>query len=129
VRVSKIIGSPGYPAPEDRIRADAIEGYDRCYYPWGVARQFGAILGSGSLAKYNRQVRVPTVVMHGLADKLMRPTGGRAIATTIPRARLVLFPGMGHELPEPLWDQVIGELCVTFDESGAATPDALRPAN
>ena len=33
VRVARIIGSPGYPAPEDRVRADAIEGYDRSYYP------------------------------------------------------------------------------------------------
>ena len=40
VRVNKIIGSPGYPAPEDRVRADAIEGYDRSYYPAGVARHF-----------------------------------------------------------------------------------------
>lgn len=123
VRVNKIIGSPGYPMAEDRVRADVIEGYDRSYYPWGVKRQFGAILGSGSLLHYNRQVTAPTVVIHGLADKLMRPSGGRSIATTIPRARLVLFPGMGHELPEPLWDQIVGELCVTFADSSSS--DAL----
>jgi pimeloyl-ACP methyl ester carboxylesterase len=129
VRVSKIIGSPAYPAPEDRIRAEAIEGYDRSYYPWGVKRQFGAILGSGSLQHYDRRIDAPTVVIHGLADKLMRPSGGRSIATTIPRARLVLFPGMGHELPEPLWDQIVGELCVTFAESRSSAPDALGSAS
>jgi pimeloyl-ACP methyl ester carboxylesterase len=130
VRVNKIIGSPGYPSPEERIRADAIEGYDRSYYPWGVKRQFGAILGSGSLQHYNRQIAVPTVVIHGLADKLMRPSGSRSIATTIPRARLVLFPGMGHELPQQLWDQVVGELCVTFAESSSeSAPDALDSAS
>ena len=75
VRVNKIIGSPGYPAPEDRVRADAIEGYDRSYYPAGVARHFGAILGSGSLLRYDRQITAPTVVIHGKADKLMRPVG------------------------------------------------------
>lgn len=116
VRVAKIIGSPGYPAAEDRIRADAIEGYDRSYYPAGVARHFAAILGSGSLRRYNRQTRVPAVVIHGTADKLMRPSGGRAIARAIPRARLVLFDGMGHELPEPLWDDIVGELKNTFVE-------------
>ena len=46
IRVSRIIGSPGYPAPEDRIRAEAIEGYDRAYYPAGIGRHFAAILGS-----------------------------------------------------------------------------------
>lgn len=116
VRVSRIIGSPGYPAQEDRLRADAIEGYDRSYYPAGVGRHFAAILGSGSLLRYDRQITAPTVVIHGKADKLMRPSGGRAIARAIPRARLVLFDGMGHELPEPLWDDIVGELKTTFAE-------------
>lgn len=116
VRVSRIIGSPGYPAPEDRLRAHAIEGYDRSYYPAGVGRHFAAILGSGSLLRYDRQIAAPTVVIHGKADKLMRPAGGRAIARAIPRARLVLFDGMGHELPEPLWDDIVGELKTTFAE-------------
>lgn len=116
VRVSQIIGSPGYPAPEGRLRAEAIEGYDRSYYPAGVGRQFAAILGSGSLRRYNRETAAPTVVIHGKADKLMRPSGGRAIARAIKNARLVLFDGMGHELPEPLWDDIVGELKTTFAE-------------
>ena len=114
IRMTRIIGSPGFPVPEDKARADAIESYERCYCPAGVGRQFAAILGSGSLLPYNRQTSVPTVVIHGKADKLMRPSGGRAIARAIPGARLVLFDGMGHELPEPLWDDIIGELKSNF---------------
>jgi pimeloyl-ACP methyl ester carboxylesterase len=114
IRVSRIIGSPGYPAPEDRVRAEAIEGYDRSYYPAGIGRQFAAILGSGSLLHYDRQITVPTVVIHGKADKLMRPFGGRAVARAIKGARLVLFDGMGHELPRELWDDIVGELKTTF---------------
>ena len=114
IRVTKVTGSPGYPAPEEQIRAEAIEGYDRSYYPAGVGRHFAAILGSGSLLGYNRQVSVPTVVIHGRADKLMRPFGGRAIARAIKGARLVLFDGMGHDLPRELWDDIVGELKTTF---------------
>jgi pimeloyl-ACP methyl ester carboxylesterase len=114
VRVTRIIGSPAYPAPEERIRAEAIEGYERSFYPWGVPRHFGAVLASGSLVRYDRRITVPTVVIHGKADKLMRPSGGRAVARAIRGARLVLFDGMGHELPEQLWDQVIGELKSNF---------------
>jgi pimeloyl-ACP methyl ester carboxylesterase len=117
IRVSKIIGSPGYPAPEDRIRAEAIEGYDRSYYPAGVGRHFAAILGSGSLLRFDRQITAPTLVIHGKADKLMRPFGGRAVARAIKGARLVLFDGMGHELPEPLWDDIVGELKTNFAEA------------
>lgn len=114
VRVLSIIGSPGYPTPEDKSRADAAEGYDRSYYPAGVGRQFAAIMGSGSLRHYDRQITAPTVVIHGKADKLMRPSGGRAIARAIPGARLVLFDGMAHDLPEALWDDIVGELKSNF---------------
>ncbi|MCV7315333.1 alpha/beta hydrolase [Mycolicibacillus parakoreensis] len=114
VRVSRIIGSPAYPVPEPQLRADAIESYERSFYPWGVARHFGAILGTGSLLDYDRRIGAPTVVIHGLADKLMRPAGGRAVARAIDGSRLALIEGMGHDLPEPLWDRVIGELTTTF---------------
>ncbi|OBF04822.1 hydrolase [Mycobacterium sp. ACS4054] len=114
VRVSKIIGSQRYLAPEEQLRAEAIESYERSYYPWGVARHFDAVLGSGSLRRYNRRIAAPTVVIHGRADKLMRPFGGRAVARAIDGARLVLFDGMGHDLPQQLWDQVIGVLTNNF---------------
>ncbi|CAG6849480.1 alpha/beta hydrolase [Mycobacterium avium subsp. paratuberculosis] len=114
VRVGRIIGSPRYRVPEEQVRAEAAEGYDRNYYPQGVARHFSAVLGSGSLRRYNRRTTAPTVVIHGRADKLMRPFGGRAVARAIDGARLVLFDGMGHDLPQQLWDQVIGVLANNF---------------
>jgi pimeloyl-ACP methyl ester carboxylesterase len=118
IRVARIIGSPGYRRPEDQLRADAIEGYQRSYYPAGFARHFAAILGSGSLVHYDRQISAPAVVIHGKADKLMRPSGGKAIARAIKGARLVLIDGMGHDLPEQLWDRIVGELKTNF--AGAA---------
>jgi pimeloyl-ACP methyl ester carboxylesterase len=117
VRVSRIIGSPRYRIPDEQVRAEAAEGYDRNYYPQGIAGQFSAILGSGSLAHHNRRIVAPTVVIHGRADKLMRPFGGRAIARAIRGARLVLFDGMGHDLPQQLWDPVIGILTGNFAEA------------
>ena len=117
VRVGNIIGSPRYRVPEEQARAEAAEGYDRNYYPQGVARHFGAVLGSGSLRRYNRGTKAPTVVIHGRADKLMRPFGGRAVARAIDGARLVLFDGMGHDLPQQLWDQVIRVLRNNFEKA------------
>jgi pimeloyl-ACP methyl ester carboxylesterase len=118
VRVTEIIGSPAYRAPTEQIRAEAAESYDRSYYPWGVARHFSAVLGSGSLLRYDRRIAAQTVVIHGGADKLMRPLGGRAVARAIKGARLVLFHGMGHDLPQQLWDQVISELRSNFAAAG-----------
>jgi pimeloyl-ACP methyl ester carboxylesterase len=118
VRVSNIIGSPRYRMPEEQVRADAAEGYDRNYYPQGIARHFGAILGSGSLVHYDRRIIAPTVVVHGRSDKLMRPFGGRAIARAVDGARLVLFDGMGHDLPQQLWDRLISVLTSNFSNFG-----------
>jgi pimeloyl-ACP methyl ester carboxylesterase len=120
IRVSKIIGSPGYPKSEETIRAEAIEGYDRSYYPAGFARHFNAVLGTGSLLRYDRRIDAPTVIIHGKADKLMRPFGARAVARAIRGARLVLFDGMGHDLPEELWDDIVGELKTNFATGGSA---------
>jgi pimeloyl-ACP methyl ester carboxylesterase len=120
VRVSKIIGSPAYMKSDAQLRADAIETYERCFYPQGIGRHFGAILGSGSLRRYDGQISAPTVVIHGRADKLMRPAGGRAIARAIPGARFVLLDGMGHDLPQPLWNVIISELDATFSQFAAA---------
>jgi pimeloyl-ACP methyl ester carboxylesterase len=116
VRVANVIGSPGYRQSEEKLRADAVENYQRSYYPAGIARHFAAVLGSGSLLHYDRRITAPTVVIHGKSDKLMRPFGGRAIARAIKNSRLVLIAGMGHDLPEELWDQIVGELKTNFAE-------------
>ena len=77
-------------------------------------------MGSGSLGRYYKQISAPTVVIHGRADTLMRPAGGRAIAAAVPGARLVLFDGMGHDLPEPLFDAIVDELATTFAQFAQA---------
>ena len=116
MRVSRVIGSPGYPRSEEQLRKNAVEAYERAYYPQGIARHFDAALSSGSLRRYDRRITAPTVVIHGREDILMRPAGGRAIASAIPGARLVLFDGMAHDLPDELFDPIITELTTTFAE-------------
>jgi pimeloyl-ACP methyl ester carboxylesterase len=52
-------------------------------------------------------------VIHGDSDLLVMSSGGRATAAAIPGARLVMIPGMGHDLPPELWDRVIDEIEAT----------------
>jgi hypothetical protein len=40
----------------------------------------------------------------------MRPKAGLATASAIPGARLVTYPGMGHDLPRALWPSIIDEI-------------------
>jgi pimeloyl-ACP methyl ester carboxylesterase len=43
--------------------------------------------------------------MHGSADTLIDPSGGRRTAELIPGARFVLLEGMGHDYPRAYWDE------------------------
>ena len=107
VRVFRVIGSPGYPSDEDRLRQRAGRAFDRCYYPVGTGRQLMAISASGDRTAALRRVSAPTVVIHGRDDPLVPFSGGRATARAIPGARLVAIPGMGHDMPPPLWPRII----------------------
>ena len=49
-------------------------------------------------------------MIHGKADRLVRPSGGRATARAIPGARLMMIPGMGHDLPREAWPRLIDEI-------------------
>lgn len=119
VRVFRVIGSPGYPHNEEWLRDVGGRAYDRGHDPAGARRQLAAIRASGDRRPGLAGVRVPTLVLHGAADPLIRPAGGRATAAAVPGARLVVYPGMGHDLPYPLWPAMIGEI---GDLTGAGRP-------
>ncbi len=109
----KVIGSPKFPLDEERMRALFGRAFDRGYHPAGVARQMTAIMASGDRTATLRGVTVPSLVIHGDADPLVRIEGGRATAAAIPRAALVVIEGMGHDLPRGVWREIIdaiGEL-------------------
>jgi pimeloyl-ACP methyl ester carboxylesterase len=102
-----IIGSPGFPPDREELRAEAARAYDRGHNPEGGGRQLMAILSAKNRRRQLGQIRVPTLVIHGKADKLVRPSGGKETARCIPGAKLVLIEGMAHDLPRALWDRLI----------------------
>lgn len=114
----RVVGSPGYPLDEARLRAVAAESFRRANDPGGFARQFAAIQASGDRTERLRGVVAPTLVLHGEADPLIQLPGGQATAAAIPGARLVTFPGMGHDLPRQLWPQVIDEIATHAAAAG-----------
>jgi pimeloyl-ACP methyl ester carboxylesterase len=92
---------------EPRLKANAADAYDRCFYPRGQARQMAAIIAAGSRTAALGDVRIPALVLHGDADRLVDPSGGRRTAEAIPGARFVLIEGMGHDYPPEYWDQLV----------------------
>ncbi|MGH9171238.1 MAG: alpha/beta fold hydrolase [Acidimicrobiales bacterium] len=121
-----IIGSPGFPADEDRVRRLAGLSYDRDREPTGIARQLGAILASADRTEALGHLTMPALVIHGTSDPLVNPSGGRATAAAIPGAKLVMVEGMGHDLPTQIWDMVLDEVCASAGrvDAGLLAPPA-----
>jgi pimeloyl-ACP methyl ester carboxylesterase len=110
LRAFRAVGSPGYPADEKEAAARTARAYDRGYDPIGVARQAIASVASGDRTERLRHLEVPTLVIHGLADRMCDVSGGRATAEAIPGAELVLMEGMGHDLPPGLRSQLAARI-------------------
>src|SRR3954454_22796697 len=89
------------------LRALAAASYDRSYYPAGVPRQLAAMILDGSRADALRTLDVPTLVIHGVDDTLIDPTGGERTAALVPGARLLLVEDMGHDRPPALWPHLV----------------------
>ncbi|GAA1513676.1 alpha/beta hydrolase [Sphaerisporangium rubeum] len=106
----KVLGSPAYPADEARVREIAGQAYDRSFDPPGFGRQFAALLASGDRTAALRELSVPALVIHGEADQLVQLAGGVATADAIPGAKLLTFPGMGHDLPRALWPDFVAAI-------------------
>lgn len=95
-----VIQSPAWPLDPAVERPKLKAAIERAYHPVGVARQMCAVLGSGDRREALKTIAVPTIVLHGDADPLVRLEGGKDTAATIPDAELRIVEGMGHDMPE-----------------------------
>ena len=100
-----------------QLRALAAASYDRAYYPAGVPRQLAAMILDGSRAEALTALDVPTLVIHGLDDTLIDPSGGRRTAELVPGARLLLVEDMGHDRPPALWPHLVDAITEHTDIS------------
>ncbi len=110
VRAARVIGSPAYPPDEVRLQRRVRADYERGFYPQGVARQMAAIIADGDRRPMLKEIRTPTLVIHGEDDPLVPLAGGRDTAENIAGARLITIPGMGHDLPLALVDTLTGAI-------------------
>ena len=120
VEINRIISGPHYD-PDER-RALAERNVERSFRPDGVARQTAAIMASPDRTEALARLEVPTLVVHGLLDQLVKPSGGVATARAIPGSRLVNYPDMAHDLPRPRWDELVREIRRNADRAGVAAP-------
>lgn len=126
LRAFEVLGSPAYPTAPAYVAEVAGIAYDRDHDDVAVARQGVASVASGDRSRLLRALDVPTLVLHGLADTMCDPSGGRATAAAIPGAELVLIEGMGHNLPPGLWERMAAHIAQVV-ERGEARAKSRQP--
>jgi pimeloyl-ACP methyl ester carboxylesterase len=117
VKSLQVIGSPLYPIDEETVAKNAGISWDRDHDPTALLRQSVAVLKSGDRTQQLRQVKIPTLVIHGKADRMINVSGGIATAEAIPGAQLKLYDGLGHGIPPALWSEIASAIG-TFIKSG-----------
>ena len=112
MKIWGVIGSPGFPTDPAELRARTQRSVARSYHPQGVARQLAGILASGDRSSDLSTIRVPTLVIHGDCDPLVRPACGEDTAKKIPGAKLKIIKGMGHDMAAwpVLADEILGQV-------------------
>jgi len=112
MKIWGVIGSPGFPTDPAELRARTQRAVTRSYHPQGVARQLVGIVTSGDRSKDLAKIRVPTLVIHGDCDPLVRPACGEDTAKKIPGAKLSIVKGMGHDMAAwpVLADQILAHV-------------------
>lgn len=119
IEVFRQIAGPHWNEAEHRQRSELSVA--RSFRPEGVARQTAAIMASRDRTKLLEAVEIPTLVVHGMADRLVRFSGGVATAKAIPNARLLAFPDMGHDLPRPRWEEMRDAMLANINRVGAVS--------
>jgi pimeloyl-ACP methyl ester carboxylesterase len=101
--LAKLIASPGYPFDENAARASIADAdVTGIGDPKAQSRQIGAHWKGPKLS----ELQAPTLVLIGDADQVMKPKAARDLADAVPGAKLVILPGVGHDLPAPLWPEL-----------------------
>jgi pimeloyl-ACP methyl ester carboxylesterase len=118
----RVVGSPGL-FDEELVRRNARIAFERDHDAAAFTRQLDAIYGARDRTERVRQIAAPTLVIHGELDPLIPPSAGRATATAIDGAELVIIDGMGHDMPPPLWprlaDAIATHVATAGNERGA----------
>ncbi len=104
------IGSPDFQTPQNELRTLITTQVQRSYSPAGTLRQLLAVVSDTGRANELAAIRCPTLVLHGKHDPLVPYACGADTARRIAGARLVGLEGMGHDLPSPVVNWLLGEL-------------------
>jgi pimeloyl-ACP methyl ester carboxylesterase len=122
--VQKALSSPGFPTSEAEMRLTAERRTDRAPFDAaGLARQSAALIAAPPRDALLRQVRCPTLVLHGADDPVIPAAAAKDTAESIAGAELIIVPGMGHDFAMglvPVYLKHVGDFVSKVEAEGAA---------
>ena len=115
VMTRQMFGSPAYPESDEEVGIAVKSEFKRSNNPAGYLRQMAAIRSAPNRNKLLNELKMPVLIIHGKQDTLVDVSGGIETKKQISHAKLVLFEGMGHTLPQPLLAQFADLIKQTAD--------------
>ena len=106
VRFAHAASGPAFDVDEAEARHMGGLLFDRSFHPAGFKRQLLAVLSARPRTRRLRRLEVPTLVIHGTHDPVVRPAGGSLTARSVPGSQMFWVRGMGHRLPREAWPQI-----------------------
>jgi len=107
VKTFRTLGSPKFTFNEGYHRQLAGKLFDRSFYPVGMTRHLMAVLSQENRKPALGGLKIPALIIHGVADPLVPVEGGKDAAEAIPGSETLFIEGMGHDLPAEVWPAVV----------------------
>jgi pimeloyl-ACP methyl ester carboxylesterase len=117
VRLVSTIGMKGYNYNTKEFRNEVSQSIDRSKDDTGFIRQMAAILGTRDRVKKVSNIKIPTLIIHGDIDPLVKPKNAFHSHKLISNSELLMVENMGHLIEEPVFNKFKEELIQHLDKN------------
>ena len=105
IRLVSTIGMKGFDYDNPEFKQEVSETIQRSPDDSGFIRQMAAILGTKNRINKVKTISVPTLIIHGETDPLIKVKNAFHTHKLIKNSNLKVIKNMGHLIEEPIFDQ------------------------
>ncbi len=105
IRLVSTIGMKNYNYDTEEFRKEVGKTIERSHDDSGFLRQMTAILATKDRIKKVKDINLPTLIIHGHNDPLIKPINGYHTNKLIKNSTLIMIRDMGHLIEEEIFNQ------------------------
>ena len=105
IRLVSTIGMKGFDYDNPEFKQEVNETIQRSPDDSGFIRQMAAILGTKNRINKVKTISIPTLIIHGKTDPLIKVKNAFHTHKLIKNSNLKVIKNMGHLIEEPIFDQ------------------------